>query len=68
MSGGPGVPIYKDFIVMVPKDSDAKQDLWLDLHPYKYSKPEYYNAYLNGVEIFKLSNVDKKNLAGLNPS
>ncbi|CAJ2648211.1 unnamed protein product [Trifolium pratense] len=67
-SGGPGVPIYKDFIVMVPKDSDAKQDLWLDLHPYKYSKPEYYNAYLNGVEIFKLSNVDKKNLAGLNPS
>ncbi|WJX28695.1 hypothetical protein P8452_17380 [Trifolium repens] len=35
MSGGPGVPIYKDFVVMVPKDSDAKQDLWLDLHPYK---------------------------------
>ncbi|KAK2396060.1 receptor protein kinase FERONIA [Trifolium repens] len=68
MSGGPGVPIYKDFVVMVPKDSDAKQDLWLDLHPYKYAKPLYYNCYLNGVEIFKLSNVDKKNLAGLNPS
>ncbi|GAU34417.1 hypothetical protein TSUD_217570 [Trifolium subterraneum] len=70
-SGGPGVPIYKDFIVMVPKDSDAKQDLWLDLHPYKYAKPLYYNSYLNGVEIFKLSNVDnndKKNLAGVNPS
>ncbi|KAL5078917.1 hypothetical protein RYX36_007338 [Vicia faba] len=68
ISGGPGIPVYKDYVVMVPKDSDAKQDLWLDLHPDKYSKPEYYNAYLNGVEIFKLSYVDAKSLAGLNPS
>ncbi|XP_058775856.1 receptor-like protein kinase FERONIA [Vicia villosa] len=68
LSGGPGIPIYKDYVVMVPEDSDAKQDLWLDLHPDKYSKPLYYSAYLNGVEIFKLSYVDTRNLAGLNPS
>ncbi|KAL5078915.1 hypothetical protein RYX36_007336, partial [Vicia faba] len=68
ISGRHGVPIYKDYVVLVPKDSDAKEDLWLDLHPDKYSKAEYYNAYLNGVEIFKLSYVDTKNLVGLNPS
>ncbi|RHN55646.1 putative protein kinase RLK-Pelle-CrRLK1L-1 family [Medicago truncatula] len=68
ISGRPGVAIYRDYVVLVPKDSDAKQDLWLDLHPYKYSKPQFYRSFLNGVEIFKLSSVDKKNLAGLNPS
>ncbi|XP_057448065.1 receptor-like protein kinase FERONIA [Lotus japonicus] len=67
LSGGPGVALYQDYVVTVPQDNEANQDLWLDLHPYKYSKPMYYNAFLNGVEIFKLSRFDKKNLAGLNP-
>ncbi|AES97207.1 putative protein kinase RLK-Pelle-CrRLK1L-1 family [Medicago truncatula] len=68
IGGGPGVVIYRDYVVLVPNDSDSKQDLWLDLHPCEYSKPHFYDTYLNGVEIFKLSSVDKKNLAGLNPS
>ncbi|KAJ1412111.1 Serine-threonine/tyrosine-protein kinase, catalytic domain [Sesbania bispinosa] len=67
-SGGPGVAVYRDYVVMVPDNGEGKQDLWLDLHPNKDTKPVYYNAFLNGVEIFKLSFVDKKNLAGLNPS
>ncbi|XP_057759501.1 receptor-like protein kinase FERONIA [Arachis stenosperma] len=68
VSGGPGVGVYQDYVVMVSRASEAKQDLWLDLHPNKYSKPLYYNSYLNGVEIFKLSSTDEKNLSALNPS
>ncbi|MED6158894.1 hypothetical protein PIB30_037269 [Stylosanthes scabra] len=68
VSGGPGVGMYQDYVVIVPGSSEAKQDLWLDLHPYKYSKPMYYTSYLNGVEIFKLSSTYDKNLSGLNPS
>ncbi|WVZ12960.1 hypothetical protein V8G54_017490 [Vigna mungo] len=65
--GEPGVAVHRDYVVMVPHVNEGKQDLWLDLHPYKDSKPMYYNAYLNGVEIFKLSNFGDKSLAGLNP-
>ncbi|TKY69518.1 Receptor protein kinase FERONIA [Spatholobus suberectus] len=65
--GGAGVAVHRDYVVMVPQVNEGKQDLWLDLHPNKESKPRYYKAFLNGVEIFKLSYFDK-NLAGLNPS
>ncbi|XP_017426336.1 receptor-like protein kinase FERONIA [Vigna angularis] len=68
LGGEPGVAVHRDYVVMVPHVNEGKQDLWLDLHPYKDSKPMYYNAYLNGVEIFKLSNFGDKSLAGLNPS
>ncbi|TKY69521.1 Receptor protein kinase FERONIA [Spatholobus suberectus] len=67
VSGGPGVAVHRDYVVMVPQVNEGKQDLWLDLYPKKDSNPIYYTAFLNGVEIFKLSNVDE-NLAGLNPS
>ncbi|KAF7809038.1 receptor-like protein kinase FERONIA [Senna tora] len=66
LSGGRGVPVYRDFVVMVPEASEAKQDLWIDLFPTVDSKPQYYDAFLNGVEIFKLSS-GEGNLAGLNP-
>ncbi|KAI9091993.1 hypothetical protein K1719_027928 [Acacia pycnantha] len=66
MSGGPRIPVYLDFVVMVPETSEGKQDLWVDLHPDVRTKPQQYNAFLNGVEIFKLSNWDG-NLAGINP-
>ncbi|KAA8529303.1 hypothetical protein F0562_033898 [Nyssa sinensis] len=66
-SGGYAVPVYKDFVVMVPEVSKGeKQDLWLELHPNAFSKAQYMNAILNGVEIFKMSD-NYGNLAGVNP-
>ncbi|KAH8483637.1 hypothetical protein H0E87_028155 [Populus deltoides] len=66
MSGGNGIPVYKDYIVLVPPGSQSKQDLWLELHPNMELKPTYADAILNGLEIFKLKTTDG-NLAGFNP-
>ncbi|KAG6741846.1 hypothetical protein POTOM_055125 [Populus tomentosa] len=66
MSGGNGIPVYKDYIVLVPPGSQSKQDLWLELHPNMKLKPTYADAILNGLEIFKLNTTDG-NLAGFNP-
>ncbi|KAG9155251.1 hypothetical protein Leryth_025556 [Lithospermum erythrorhizon] len=63
--GKNGVPVYKDFIVPTSKGS-PQQDLWLALHPNPTTKPNYYDAILNGVEIFKISDTTG-NLAGPNP-
>ncbi|KAK9266774.1 hypothetical protein L1049_012662 [Liquidambar formosana] len=65
-SGGRGVPVYKDYVVMMGAVNQGKQDLWLDLHPNMETSAEHINVILNGVEIFKLNNSDG-NLAGLNP-
>ncbi|KAJ9694213.1 hypothetical protein PVL29_009944 [Vitis rotundifolia] len=64
-AGSNGIPIYKDFVVVVPAGS-GQQDLWLALHPNTTSDSNYYDAILNGVEIMKLSN-SGDNLAGPNP-
>jgi hypothetical protein len=66
MSGGNGIPVYKDYIVLVPPGSQSKQELWLELHPNMELKPTYADAILNGLEIFKLNKTDG-NLAGFNP-
>lgn len=63
--GSNGVPVYKDYVVVVPS-GQADPELWLDLHPYPGTKPQYYDAILNGVEIFKVNDT-KGNLAGPNP-
>ncbi|KAK1271757.1 Receptor-like protein kinase FERONIA [Acorus gramineus] len=65
---GPGVPIYLDFIVFFPNTSaSSQQDIWVALHPDISSKPVYYDAELNGLEIFKLNDSTGK-LYALNPS
>lgn len=64
-AGQNGVPVYKDFVVWVPT-GPPQQDLWLALHPSIPTKPQYYNAILNGVEIFKVNDTSG-NLAGPNP-
>ncbi|CAK7335352.1 unnamed protein product [Dovyalis caffra] len=66
LSGGYGIPVYKDYIVQVPEGSQRKLDLWLALHPNMDLKPAYADAILNGLEIFKLNTTDG-NLAGPNP-
>ncbi|KAI3952844.1 hypothetical protein MKX01_006887 [Papaver californicum] len=60
------VPIYKDYVVFVPQGNGAQQDMWLALHPNTASKSNYYDAILNGLEIFKI-NITNGSLAGPNP-
>ncbi|KAK6941109.1 Malectin-like domain [Dillenia turbinata] len=58
------VPIHKDFVLYV-KDEPGDDHLWVALHPDINSKPEFYDAILNGLEIFKMS--EGESLAGPNP-
>jgi hypothetical protein len=61
---GYGVPIYKDYEVMMDaRGNEEIQNLSIALHPIQSTK--FFDAMLNGAEIFKLSNSD--NLAGPNP-
>ncbi|KAL2530640.1 Receptor-like protein kinase ANXUR1 [Forsythia ovata] len=62
---GKGVPVHKDYAIHVNSKSGDDQ-LWVALHPNVTSKPEFYDAILNGLEIFKLNDVTQ-NLAGPNP-
>ncbi|WCJ23315.1 Malectin/receptor-like protein kinase family protein [Euphorbia peplus] len=61
-----GVPVYKDYTVYAADKVGDDDELWVALHPSVDLKPEYYDAILNGLEIFKL-NDPNGNLAGRNP-
>ncbi|CAO2839135.1 unnamed protein product [Amaranthus hypochondriacus] len=61
-----GVPNVQDYVVILPTSGGPQQDLWLALHPDTTDKPQYYNSFLNGVEIFKINSTNG-NLAGQNP-
>ncbi|KAK2643282.1 hypothetical protein Ddye_025045 [Dipteronia dyeriana] len=64
--GGSGVPVYKDYAVMMgSKENQKKQNLSIALHPAPEYMTNYSDAILNGVEIFKVDN--SGSLAGLNP-
>ncbi|MQL97610.1 hypothetical protein Taro_030306 [Colocasia esculenta] len=65
-ASSPAAPVFKDYAVYVA-DEAGDEELWVALHPSAASKPEYYDAVLNGMEIFKL-NDSAGNLAGPNPS
>ncbi|KAG5527690.1 hypothetical protein RHGRI_028581 [Rhododendron griersonianum] len=66
-SGGNGVAVYKDYVVMMEGDRmEGKRDLLIALCPHNHGWIEPIDATIKGVEVFKLSNHDK-NLAGVNP-
>lgn len=60
-----GVPVFKDFAVYV-NEGEGNKELWVALHPSLSVKPEFYDAILNGLEIFKVNDTSA-NLAGPNP-
>ncbi|XP_041002585.1 receptor-like protein kinase FERONIA [Juglans microcarpa x Juglans regia] len=65
-SGGRDTPVYQDYVVMIQK-TGVDQDnstLFIALHPGKATNA-IYDAILNGVEVFKLSD-NNNNLAGPN--
>ncbi|KAM7516691.1 hypothetical protein LguiA_006274 [Lonicera macranthoides] len=68
-SNGRGIPVYRDYVVMVEDESNNGRDkryLWLSMHPNLKTRPQYPSAILNGLEIFKLNRSDGS-LAGPNP-
>lgn len=59
-AGAKGVPTYKDYVV----HGKSSGELWVALHPAPETKPEFFDALLNGLELFKLNDTD---LSGPNP-
>ncbi|PHT76860.1 Receptor-like protein kinase FERONIA [Capsicum annuum] len=64
-SSAPDVPAYKDFVIYAA-DQPGDDEMWLALHPTDETKAEFYDAILNGLEIFKINDTSG-NLAGPNP-
>ncbi|CAN6347378.1 unnamed protein product [Urochloa humidicola] len=62
---GKDVPVFKDYATFMP-DNQGDKILWVALHPSTDMKPEFYDAVLNGLEVFKMSD-SSGNLAGPNP-
>ncbi|KAL0435993.1 UNVERIFIED_CONTAM: Receptor-like protein kinase ANXUR1 [Sesamum radiatum] len=65
LTGSLAAPTKRDYVVHVNNNTDQ---LWLALHPHKASKPEFADALLNGLEIFKLSDNAKSISRDLTPS
>ncbi|KAJ0712320.1 putative protein kinase RLK-Pelle-CrRLK1L-1 family [Helianthus annuus] len=66
LTKGSGYPVFKDYVVFVddPYRNRGKQDLWVAMHPNPNTEV-YHDAYLNGLEAFKLST--DRSLASPNP-
>ncbi|KAL5741431.1 hypothetical protein ACOSP7_028163 [Xanthoceras sorbifolium] len=65
-SGGNGVPVYRDYAVMMgSKANQNQQNLSIALHPAPAWMTKYSDAILNGIEIFKVDS--SRSLAGPNP-
>ncbi|XP_065854662.1 receptor-like protein kinase ANXUR1 [Euphorbia lathyris] len=66
-AGKPGEPVYKDYMITLEDGTDqGKHYIQVDLHPSIRNDPQFYDAQISGLEIFKI-NDDDQSLAGLNP-
>ncbi|CAM0953040.1 unnamed protein product [Alopecurus aequalis] len=64
-SGGISRPTYKDYVILTT--GSGQVDTLVELQPGYSSETEYFDAILNGLEVFKLQSYGSNNLAGLNP-
>ncbi|KAL2335399.1 hypothetical protein Fmac_016612 [Flemingia macrophylla] len=64
-----GLVVQRNYAVFIPNNNNHKKvDLSLQLHPYGDRRDSIYSdAFLNGLEIFKISDRGSNNLAGSNP-
>ncbi|PNX93527.1 receptor-like protein kinase FERONIA-like protein [Trifolium pratense] len=69
-----GLAVHRNYAVFIPKSDDyynnknKKVNISLQMHPYSNSREtEFSDPFLNGLEIFKISDIDLDNLAGPNP-
>ncbi|CAJ1947162.1 unnamed protein product [Sphenostylis stenocarpa] len=64
-----GVAVHRNYAVLIPKnDTKKKFNLSLQMHPHGSGwVSKYADAFLNGLEIFKISEAGSNNLAGPNP-
>ncbi|KAL6843942.1 hypothetical protein ACP4OV_026513 [Aristida adscensionis] len=67
LSGGIGRPVFADYLVVAAPAASGQAELWVALHPDAAALPEYYDAILNGLEVFKLQTYDSDSLAGASP-
>ncbi|KAH6791240.1 Malectin/receptor-like protein kinase family protein [Perilla frutescens var. frutescens] len=66
-AGGHHTPVFRDYVIWVPDDGHrGKKDMRLSLFPNMRGNPKFFNALLNGLEIFKLNDT-KGSLAAANP-
>ncbi|GMY19238.1 receptor-like protein kinase FERONIA [Fagus crenata] len=59
-TGGAGIPVYRDYVVWIKNEEVERTpdySLFISLHP-KEGNSTFYDAILNGIEVFKLSNSD----------
>ncbi|TVU18788.1 hypothetical protein EJB05_34901, partial [Eragrostis curvula] len=63
-SSGIGRTVYTDYLIL--SAGFGQVNLSVALHPDISTQPEYYDAILNGLEIFKLQNIALGSLAALN--
>ena len=64
-----GLAVHRNYAVLIPKNGTQKKfNLSLQMHPYESGvDTRYSDAFLNGLEIFKISEAESNNLAGPNP-
>ncbi|KQK03621.1 hypothetical protein BRADI_2g08930v3 [Brachypodium distachyon] len=65
MTSERGVPVFKDFAVHMA-DEPGEEFMWVALHPSVALRPQFYDAILSGLEVFKL-NDSRGNLAAPDP-